>query len=417
MNLPPKTPPVYKPVPQRLAAPPVYRPNTPSTQLKPAHHFKLETRPAPPVYRPQQVQPGIQPIPSNKFRLETRPTAPAYRPQQSTGSAALQPQKLAIASALPLFKSGGVRPALAPVVIRPLMVKRFAGQTSAIQRMAYVSSALNWVAGFFNAPPPQPQVVPQHVPTAEERHQELLDRNRTHFMETGSPSYSEIREIYPNALDPVKWSRLTHVHGQKKNLKKRAQNQSPEAIHGLVRELFDNFVSYGFGYSIMTYGASRLLDSVSGQNSPNGSCLAFARAFADIVNSFGIEAEARYVRDEDLGRFIVKLDRFIDPTVRGHIYEKGVLKGGYYMFTSHAATWVPATGRFYDPMAVTWYTSLDPYIECELSSENETVFTPKTRPKTLCTGYEWKLIRREVTLPGQFNRLDLVPRKKKNKQK
>ena len=217
VGIPLKAPPVYKPTLSRLAAPPVYRPNqvnAPSAQLKPANSFRLETRPAPPVYRPQHVQPGVQLKPVNNFRLETRPTAPAYRPQERTGAAALQPQKLATASALPLLKSGGVRPALAPVATRPGVVKRFAGQTPAIQRMAYLSSALNWVAGFFNAPPPQPQVVPQHVPTAEERHQELLDRNRTHFMETGSPSYNEIREIYPNALDPVKWSRLTHVHGQ-----------------------------------------------------------------------------------------------------------------------------------------------------------------------------------------------------------
>jgi hypothetical protein len=93
--------------------------------------------------------------------------------------------------------------------------------------------------------------------------------------------------------------------------------------------------------------------------------------------------------------------------VKGHIFEDDVLKEGYYVFNSHAATWVPATQKYYDPMATIFYASLDPYIECELNTE-ENEFTPKTQPKTLCTHYDWKLIRRDEEVPGGFYKLDLV---------
>ena len=42
----------------QLKTPPVYKPqlsNSPGVQLKPANHFRMETRPAPPAYRPQQA--------------------------------------------------------------------------------------------------------------------------------------------------------------------------------------------------------------------------------------------------------------------------------------------------------------------------------------------------------------------------
>lgn len=108
MGVPPKAPPVYKPVPPRLAASRVHRPSqAPIRQLKPANNFRLETRPAPPVYRPQpvvtqpraahrggssthcagpatvsHVQSGVQPKPVNNFRLETRPAPPVYLPEE-----------------------------------------------------------------------------------------------------------------------------------------------------------------------------------------------------------------------------------------------------------------------------------------------------------------------------------------------
>jgi hypothetical protein len=125
------------------------------------------------------------------------------------------------------------------------------------------------------------------------------------------------------------------------------------------------------------------------------------------VNSFGIAAEVKEVRGEESGRFIVKLASFIDPSVPGHIYEDNVLKAGYYVFTSHYATWVDATQRYYDPMATISYSSLAPYIECELDS-NDGVYTPKGQPKTLCPNYDWQLVRSDTQEPGGFLRLDLV---------
>jgi GNAT superfamily N-acetyltransferase len=49
-------PPIYKPGPQKPAAPPAYRPaqiNGPVLQPKPVANLRIEARPAPPVYRPQ----------------------------------------------------------------------------------------------------------------------------------------------------------------------------------------------------------------------------------------------------------------------------------------------------------------------------------------------------------------------------
>jgi hypothetical protein len=76
----------FGPLPLRLAAPPIYRPNqvsAPSAQLKPANNFRLETRPAPPVYRPEQVQSGVQPKLANGFRVKKRPMPEVPRPTTS----------------------------------------------------------------------------------------------------------------------------------------------------------------------------------------------------------------------------------------------------------------------------------------------------------------------------------------------
>lgn len=92
MSIPPKAPPVYKPAATGVAAPSVYRPNQvnpPGVQLKSAKSFRLETRPAPPVYRPQQgdkptgqqLASGVQRKSAISSKLETRPAPPIYRPQ------------------------------------------------------------------------------------------------------------------------------------------------------------------------------------------------------------------------------------------------------------------------------------------------------------------------------------------------
>ena len=58
MNFNPKAPPVYKPAPPKLNAPPAHRPGQSAAggvQPKAVNKVALESRPAPPVYRPQQV--------------------------------------------------------------------------------------------------------------------------------------------------------------------------------------------------------------------------------------------------------------------------------------------------------------------------------------------------------------------------
>lgn len=106
VKIPPKAPPVYKPSAPAITAPPAYKPqqaNNRGVQLKPANHFRMETRPAPPVYqsreevtgnrgqekllvyRPNQVNaPSAQLKPANNFRVETRPAPPVYRPRVTT---------------------------------------------------------------------------------------------------------------------------------------------------------------------------------------------------------------------------------------------------------------------------------------------------------------------------------------------
>ena len=88
--MPPKAPPIYKPNSPRVAGPPVYRPQTKQqvTQPKQANTFKLENRPAPPVYRPQQTRNvDVQPKVAGHIRQDAKAALPIYRPQHAAGSA------------------------------------------------------------------------------------------------------------------------------------------------------------------------------------------------------------------------------------------------------------------------------------------------------------------------------------------
>lgn len=394
MGAPPKAPPVYKPVPPRLAAPPVYRPNqvsAPSAQLKPANSFRLETRPAPPVYRPQLG--GSTATAKVKPPISVPPTPLVPKHSVCTSIAIVQKP----APAIPL--RSGNRNVLSPSGFRPIdAVARRTGIAAPAARMLFKN-------------PNSPIQLAQEE-TAEEQHEKMLKENRAHFRATGRPLYRTLTNKYPNELDELKWLRLTNIHGRARNRKKRAKkagNQNPGSIHLIVKELLDNFVSFGFGYRLMEGMSTQLLDKEFSKGAANGNCLAYAKAFADIVNSFGIAAEVKEVRGEEAGRFIVKLASFIDPSVPGHIYEDNVLKARYYMFTSHYATWVDATQRYYDPMATISYSSLAPYIECELdSNDGDGIYTPKGQPKTLCPSYDWQLVRTDTQEAGGFRRLDLV---------
>jgi hypothetical protein len=249
--------------------------------------------------------------------------------------------------------------------------------------------------------PPTPPVPPP--PTPQELHRRALSSNRNKFRSTGSAGTLIDPSLYTTGIDDRLWSRLTHLHGKASNRKRYKEAT-------LVSLLFDNFCNAGIGYHIGYAGVTTLLSST-----PEASCVGMAKGFADLLNAFGIEAEAEFVREEaqDNSRFIVHVPNFIDSNVQGHIYKKGVLVPDYYMFSSHAATWVPSSQRYFDPMAKSVYATFDPLIDCELSADkNDQVFIPKKPPKTFQTGWKWKLIRRNQTLQGGFNRLDMVPLKK-----
>jgi hypothetical protein len=102
MGTPPKAPPVYKPVPPRLAAPPVYRSNqvnAPSAQLKATNGFNLKTRPAPPVYRPPQMEKSrVQPKPGGSV---TTAGCPAFPTTSLQARALIAPGAAAQAAGLP----------------------------------------------------------------------------------------------------------------------------------------------------------------------------------------------------------------------------------------------------------------------------------------------------------------------------
>ena len=148
----------------------------------------------------------------------------------------------------------------------------------------------------------------------------------------------------------------------------RLRNISPAVVGGSLKarvdDLFRQFTRFGFGYSLGMSSAAMLLSTYDGapglagmrRSDFAGNCMAFANAFAQILQFNGIAAEARAVRKEKPGRaFIVHVPTFIDPAVQGHIYEKGRLWRNYYLFTNHAATWVNGLNCFYDPMSKTSY--------------------------------------------------------------
>jgi len=239
-----------------------------------------------------------------------------------------------------------------------------------------------------------------------QQHEDTLASKRRAFKERGRPDIPDLPAIYPQSIDPEMWDSLVGEMPRQSKKKWRDGKKLPQ----MVDYLFKNFVSKSFNYSIMQGGARGLIGVGVTADTAEGNCIAYARAFADLLNSFGIDAEAKMVREDEEGRFIVRVPHFMDPKVIGHIYEKGVLKPGYYMFSSHAATWVPGLEKYYDPMSRSSYTSLKAFIECELDSDkNEQVFYPRTPAKTLNPGYKWKLVKRAKQVSGGFNRLDLRP--------
>lgn len=232
-----------------------------------------------------------------------------------------------------------------------------------------------------------------------------LERRRQFLASNAYPENPVLASIYSGGINDEAWKNIVTgiSHKERGNLIKGLRS------HKLVDELFISFCRQGFRYRTFG-GATNVLGNDRGPH-PEGSCLGLARAFADVLNAYEIEAEARTVRDEEDGkRFIVKLPKFIDGNVPGHIFHSGGLKKGYYMFSSHTAVWVESKQCFYDPMAVAIYSKLDQYIDCELTTDQgETEFVPIGTPKTLCPSFKWKLVRPQAPfLAGGFVRLNLV---------
>ena len=235
-----------------------------------------------------------------------------------------------------------------------------------------------------------------------------LAKTASHFERTGRSFFEAQQAGVADLISEPVWDRLTELGRDIPKVKKKARLGQERALASLTYHLFQKFISAGFQYQIMQSRSANLIGVSS--NTREGNCVAYATAFANVLTSFGIDAEAKYIREEDQGRFIVRLDQFIDPMVRGHIYVDQALQTGYYMFNSHAATWVPLLGKYFDPMACASYTSLTPYIECELdSSADDAEFRPSTRPRTLLPHRDWKLIRvKAPEMRGGFPRLRLV---------
>jgi len=141
---------------------------------------------------------------------------------------------------------------------------------------------------------------------------------------------------------------------------------------GVVDELFQRFGNYGFRYNVGMSTVSTLLGT-DGFYQPTdlangileGNCISYSRAFASLLAHFNIAAEAREVREESQGAFITRpVQNFIDARVQGNIrYKKGGIIPGRYLFTNHAATYVPALGLYYDPMIRRSYTNFSVFID------------------------------------------------------
>lgn len=148
----------------------------------------------------------------------------------------------------------------------------------------------------------------------------------------------------------------------------------------LVDALFENFLNAGFRYHLMRGLVIQLVGNDLGGNNPEGNCFSYAKTFARVLTSFGIDAEPREVRSNEEGRFITKLDRFIDARVRGHIYYKDHLVPKFYMFNSHVAVWVSSLRMYYDPMACSKYANFNSNIIIQVDGDDERHLRTRTPP-------------------------------------
>jgi len=146
------------------------------------------------------------------------------------------------------------------------------------------------------------------------------------------------------------------------------QSDSLEDIRGMhpgpevdINGLFYRFCRYGFQYESSMGSRDVMLGAPGEIHEPEdhltGNCAAMASAFALLLGKYGIEAEAKYVHPEHISAIILELPNFIDRSMHGNIRIQGKFQN-YYLFTMHAATYIPHLNLYYDPMAGEVYSSL-----------------------------------------------------------
>ena len=185
----------------------------------------------------------------------------------------------------------------------------------------------------------------------------------------------------------------------------------------IVDTLFRAFLGLGVSYDLGTSVSAAVLGNAPGtrglrrgermRDAFGGNCIALANAFATVLDEADIRAAAVEVRRQEQGRaFVVHCPRFIDPEVRGHIYQGDALWAFHYLFSNHTAVWVPELKLYYDPMAGTTYRNLSEAIVMELESldRDENVW------KGRYLGREYTLTRRPREArpsPGNFFKYDM----------
>jgi hypothetical protein len=185
-----------------------------------------------------------------------------------------------------------------------------------------------------------------------------------------------VKPVLPITTMKSKIAELSSPEVTENNFFKPARKRTTKEI---VDFLFAEFRGLGVGYdlgmsiSVGVLGdypqATPLKANENMREVFGGNCIALAGSFASVLALAGIKAEAREVRQEQPGKaFVVNCPRFIDQQVRGHIYQNNVLWASHYLFTNHAAVWVPDLNTFYDPMAGETYQNLNAFIAIELDS-------------------------------------------------
>ncbi len=177
------------------------------------------------------------------------------------------------------------------------------------------------------------------------------------------PVYKKVPKLIRDAVstfNPQTWDPLVAPIPKSIGKQKRA----------VVQYLFNKFcASQGTGYDVMGTSGPMVFDR---RNANSNSCIGLANSFLAVLITHGIEAEVVSIRDGSEPPFVVRVTKFIDPAVQGHIYFKGIKLVDYYKFTNHSAVWVEELGLYFDTMATCTYSDL--VIDAELEEVSAGVF-------------------------------------------